>query len=189
MEIDKRLELEVAHLNRVVIDNGPAIQNAVNAAVDSGQLPGIRPIPSGSGYAEIEKTLRNALLAKLKHEWSVQFPKHPSTTNYDFGFFIAPPVLSMDMKIPFGALQIKMDFENWGISPPKGTPENIMNSIMLNLILKSSIVATAHGFMSYDSDRYLGWVCATITGQAGASKDNVHLIGYVFAAELMGVSK
>lgn len=187
METDKSQELEVAHLQRVVVDNAATIENTLNAAVSSGQLAGIHQIPAGSGYAEIENTLRAALLEKLESRWAELFPQQPNTENYDFGFFIAPSILNFGMKIPFAALQIKMDLSNWGIPETAGTPENIVNSIMMNLILKSSIVATAHGTQAHEADVMLGWVCATITGQAGSDKGNVHLIGYVFAAEMIAI--
>ena len=183
MSTNKQDTVVVRRLKSVIHNNAPALESTLNAAVGAQELPGIRPIPAGSGYSAIEKAFRAALLSKLEKEWSIQFPKRPKTNNHDFGFFLAPEVLNLKMKIPYAAEQISMDFMNWGITAPPGTAETIINSVMLNLILKGDIVATSHGHKSLDAINMLGWACATITGQAGAEHDNVHLIGYVFAAE------
>jgi hypothetical protein len=165
----------------VVQNNTTVIINMINASAASG-APGISKIPAGSDAAAVEGALSNALMKTLAAEWTKGFPGESMPGDTDMGFLIAPAILSMDMKVPCAVQQMSQDLESWQITAPAGTSENIVHTILMNLIMKSGIIGASHGHKTIGPAQNLKWACAALYGQAGAESHNEHLIGYMFAA-------
>jgi len=165
----------------VVKNNTTVIINMINASAASG-APGISKIPAGSDAAAVEAKLSKAMFTTLAAEWTKGFPGETMPGDTDMGFLIAPAILTIDMKVPCAVLQMSQDLENWEITAPEGTSENIVHSILMNLIMNNGTIGGSHGHKTLGPAQKIKWACASIYGQAGAEKNNEHLIGYMFAA-------
>lgn len=170
-----------ASATSVVQNNTTVIINMINASAEAG-VPGISKIPAGSDAATVEAALQKALMTSLQTEWKSAFSSDAAPENVDMGFLIAPAILSMDMKVPCAIQQMSQDMESWEVTAPQGTAENITHTILMNLIMKSGIIGASHGHKTLGPAQALKWACSTVYGQAGAEKNNEHLIGYAFAA-------
>jgi hypothetical protein len=165
----------------VIQNNTVVIINGINANAQA--LGGLDPLPPNTPYAQVEKAYRAALLAALKSNWSSQFSTAPPFNDqYTIGFLEVTGQLQLGMPAPCALQEIKQQISNWQLVTRDGFSQNIINTIVDDLVNAGGTTAVSTGFEVESASQSTNWLCISTPFAVGSEGGNTTLVGFAFTA-------
>lgn len=165
----------------VINNNTVVIINGMNANAQA--LGGLSPLPPNTDAAQVEKQYRTALQGALQTNWKAQFPDAPPFADeFTIGFLEVTGQIQLGMPVPCALAEIKQQIQNWGLVARDGFSQNVINTIVDDLVNAGGTTAISAGHEVESASQTTDWMCISTPFSVSTEGNNMTLVGYAFTA-------